>query len=119
MDRVRRFTCGLGGSSANIAVGLARLGWRVCLAAALPDDAIGRFLRRRLAAEGIGLEAVQTVAGRTASLCLTQIAPPHGAEQVFYRCHPADAALRWSPAIAAALRASRGGVFLTNGTSLC
>lgn len=119
LDRVRRFTCGLGGSSANIAVGLARLGWRVRLAAALPDDAIGRFLRRRLAAEGIGLEALQTVAGRTASLCLTQIAPPQGAEQVFYRCHPADAALRWSPAIGAALRASRGGVFLTNGTSLC
>lgn len=119
LDRVRRFVSGLGGSSANIAVGLARLGWRVSLAAALPRDALGRFLRRRLGDEGVGLAALQSAPGRTVSLCLTGIVPPDGAEQVFYRCRPADAALRWTPAIAAALRAARGGVFLTNGTSLC
>lgn len=119
LDRVRRFRSGLGGSSANIAVGLARLGWRVSLAAALPPDALGRFVRQRLAAEGIRLAALQSAPERSISLCLTGIVPPDDAEQVFYRCRPADAALRWTPALAAAIRAARGGVFLTNGTSLC
>ncbi len=119
LDQTRRFQAGLGGSSANIAVGLARLGWRVSMAAAVSRDAVGRFIQARLRAEGIRLDALQTVAGHASSLCLTQIAPPDGAEQVFYRGQPADAQLRWTPALLAALRTARGGLFLTNGTSLC
>ena len=119
LDQVRRFEAGLGGSSANIAVGLARLGWRVSLGAAVSADAVGRFIRSRLAAEGVHLGALQTVAGHTSSMCLTEIAPPDGAEQVFYRCRPADEQLRWTRALQAELRAAHGGLFLTNGTSLC
>jgi fructokinase len=46
-----------GGSPFNVAVGLARLGSRTALMARLADDAFGRMLRERAAAEGIDLGA--------------------------------------------------------------
>jgi fructokinase len=46
-----------GGSPFNVAIGLARLGQRTALMARLADNAFGRILRERAAAEGIGLDA--------------------------------------------------------------
>jgi len=43
----------LGGSPANVAVGLARLGQPTCLVTQTGSDAHGRFARARLAAEGV------------------------------------------------------------------
>jgi fructokinase len=43
----------LGGSPANVAVGLARLGRPACLVTQTGSDAHGRFARARLAAEGV------------------------------------------------------------------
>jgi len=124
LDQVRRFRAGLGGSSANIAVGLSRLGWRVTMLSAVSDDAVGRFVTSALAAEGVDVTAVQAVRGHNTSLALTEVVPPLGAEQVFYRCRPADAELAWSGRVSAAV--GRGGapagspaIFLTNGTTLC
>ncbi|MGO9082224.1 MAG: carbohydrate kinase family protein [Streptosporangiaceae bacterium] len=46
-----------GGSPYNVAIGLARLGHDTVLMARLADNAFGRILRRRAAAEGIRLDA--------------------------------------------------------------
>jgi 5-dehydro-2-deoxygluconokinase len=124
LDRVRHFRAGLGGSSANIAVGLARLEWRVTMLGAVSDDAVGRFVVSELSAEGVNVDAVQVVRGLNTSLALNQVAPPFGVEQVFYRSQPADAALVWDRRIAAKLsrrKMTSAGptIFLTNGTSLC
>lgn len=124
LDRVRHFRAGLGGSSANIAVGLARLQWQVTMLGAISDDAVGRFVVSELSAEGVDVEAVQTVRGHNTSLALNQVAPPIGVEQVFYRCRPADAVLVWDRRMAAKLTKRKTAcdgpsLFVTNGTSLC
>ena len=117
LHRVRRFRCGLGGSSANIVVGLARLGCKVRIVAATSDDAIGKFLLSVLADEQVDTSLVQFIQGHNTSLCLTEVSPPHSFEQVFYRANPVDACLSWNDAIGRSL----GGCsfFVTNGTSLC
>lgn len=124
LDRVRHFRAGLGGSSANIAVGLARLEWQVTMLGAVSDDAIGRFVVSELAAEGVDVDAVQAIRGHNTSLALNQVAPSLGAEQIFYRCSPADAFLVWDRRMAAKLTrrkiaSNEPALFVTNGTSLC
>ncbi len=117
LQRVRRFRCGLGGSSANIAVGLARLGCSVRMVAATSEDAIGQFLLSALADEHVDTSLVQFVRGHNTSLCLTEVSPPHSFEQVFYRANPVDACLTWNDSIGQAL--GECSFFVTNGTSLC
>jgi fructokinase len=48
-----RFVPCSGGAPANVATGLARLGRRVAFRGVVGDDAFGRLLARRLAAEGV------------------------------------------------------------------
>jgi len=116
LDRVHHFRSTLGGSSANIAVGLARLGFEVHMLAALSDDLMGAFLRNTLVSEGVDISLVQAVPYRT-SLCLTEVCPPDSFRQVFYRSDPADARLTWGPAMEGVIRRSQ--IVVTNGTSLC
>jgi fructokinase len=54
-----------GGSPANVAVGLGRLGHRVALLTALGDDANGALLREHLAAAGV--QVLSAAASRTSS----------------------------------------------------
>ena len=117
LERVRHFRSGVGGSSANIAVGLARLGFQAYMIGAVADDALGRFLLENLAAEKVDVSCVQTVRGHNVSLCLTEVSPPHNFHQVFYRSDPADAMLTESEAQERAIKKSQ--IFVTNGTSLC
>lgn len=117
LDRVRHFRNGLGGSSANIAVGVARLGGHpVRMLAAVSDDLLGEFVRNAVASEGVDTSLIQSVPFRT-SLCLTEVCPPESFRQVFYRNDPADAHLVWSEALGDAIRQSQ--ILVTNGTSLC
>jgi 5-dehydro-2-deoxygluconokinase len=114
---VRRFSRYLGGSSANQAVGLARLGKRVGMIAAVSRDAIGDFLIEFLEREGVETRHIQRVAGHESSLSITEVSPPDRFPQVFYRKDPADAQLRLTPAALNYLDHAR--LFATNGTSLC
>ncbi len=117
LDRVRHFRSGVGGSSANIAVGLARLGCQVHMLGAVSEDALGRFLLENLRLEGVDISLAQSVRGHNVSLSLTEVSPPHSFNQVFYRADPADAHLAWTEAQGEVIR--RSHVFVTNGTSLC
>ena len=85
---VRRFSRYLGGSSANQAVGLARLGLRVGIVAAVSRDAVGDFLVEFLNREHVDTRHVQRVEGYPSSLCLTEVSPPDRFPQVFYRQQP-------------------------------
>ena len=53
LPQVRRFSRYLGGSSANIAVGLSRLGAAVGMVASLGDDSLSGFLIAFLNAEKV------------------------------------------------------------------
>ena len=117
LAQVRTFSRYLGGSSANMAVGLARLGARVGIVAALGTDALSDFLIEFLRKEGVDTSRVQRVPGYLPSLAITEINPPDRFPQVFYRRDPVDTCLEAGPADLD--YAASGRLFITNGTSLC
>lgn len=117
LKNVRRFSRYLGGSSANIAVGLARLGKRAGIVSCVGDDAVGDFLIEFLEAEGVETRHVRRVEGWLSSLCLTEVSPPDRFPQVFYRKDPADTRVDVGAEELTYICSAR--MFLTNGTSLC
>lgn len=117
LPEVRRFSRYLGGSSANMAVGLARLGARVAIISALGTDALSDFLIGFLNQEGVDTTRVQRKPGFLPSLCLTEVMPPDRFPQVFYRHDAVDTLLETAPGDLDVLSGAR--MFITNGTSLC
>ena len=114
---VRRFSRYLGGSSANMAVGLARLGARAGIVGCLGSDSLSRFLIDFLKQENVDTSHVQIAPGYLPSLAITEVSPPDKFPQVFYRHDPADTRL---DATATDLDYVAGArMFVTNGTSLC
>ena len=57
------FRADLGGSSANICVGLCKLGMKAALVTSLSDDTVGRFIRNKLIQYGVDVEHIRTLAG--------------------------------------------------------
>lgn len=116
LAEVEHFSRCLGGSSANIAVGLARLGLRVALISCVGKDALADYLLDFLNQEGIDTNFVRTLDGYKTSLCLTEVSPPDRFPQVFYRSNPADLQL----VLGAGERnlVQQANMFVTNGTSL-
>jgi 5-dehydro-2-deoxygluconokinase len=117
LSNVRRFARYLGGSSANMAVGLARLGARVGIVSALGEDRLSEFLIEFLKREKVDTSHVQRAAGFLPSLCLTEVSPPDRFPQVFYRHEAVDTKLEVTGAALDYLAGCR--MFVTNGTSLC
>ncbi|HTS60399.1 MAG TPA: 5-dehydro-2-deoxygluconokinase [Candidatus Acidoferrales bacterium] len=117
LPRVRRFSRYLGGSSANMAVGLARLGARVGIVSCLGDDSLSEFLIEFLNAEHVDTSHVQRAPGYLPSLCLTEVCPPDRFPQVFYRHDAVDTMLRITENDLHYIAGRR--MFVTNGTSLC
>jgi len=117
LPQVRRFSRYLGGSSANMAVGLARLGARAGMVSCLGDDSLSRFLIDFLQAEKVETSHVGTAPGFLPSLCLTEVSPPDRFPQVFYRRDPVDTMLDATDDDLD--YAASGRMFVTNGTSLC
>src|SRR5436305_13191732 len=76
LPQVRRFSRYLGGSSANMAVGLSRLGAHVGIIGCLGDDSLSEFLVDFLKREEVDTTHVKTAPGFLPSLCLTAVSPP-------------------------------------------
>lgn len=117
LPQVRHFSRYLGGSSANMAVGLSRLGAKAAIISCLGNDQLSDYLREFLGGEGVDTSRVQTAPGYLPSLCLTEVTPPNRFPQVFYRHDAVDTQLRASDADLECLGQAR--MFITNGTSLC
>ena len=117
LHQVRRFSRYLGGSSANMAVGLSRLGARTGIISCLGDDSLSRFLIDFLKGEKVDTARVQTRAGFLPSLCLTEVSPPDHFPQVFYRHDAVDTRLTLTEGDLDYVASGR--LFITNGTSLC
>lgn len=117
LPQVRRFSRYLGGSSANMAVGLSRLGARIGMISCLGDDALSRYLTDFLNAEKVETRHVKTAPGYMPSLCLTEVSPPDKFPQAFYRRDPVDTMLDVDGDDLD--YAASGRMFVTNGTSLC
>ena len=117
LPQVRRFSRYLGGSSANMAVGLSRLGAHVGIVSCLGDDSLSRFLIDFLNAERVETSHIKTAPGYMPSLCLTEVSPPDRFPQVFYRRDAVDTMLEVNGDDLDF--AGSGRMFVTNGTSLC
>ena len=116
LAQVERFSRHLGGSSANIAVGLARLGLKVAMISCVGKDALADYLIGFLKQEGVDTTFVREVERYNTSLCLTEVSPPSNFHQVFYRQNPADSRIEIGSAEKDYIRAA--GLFLVNGTGL-
>jgi len=116
LPEVEHFSRHLGGSSANIAVGLARLGLRVALISCVGKDLLADYLLDFLNREGINTACVRSIQGYNTSLCLSEVSPPDRFPQVFYRSNPADMQV----VVGAPERnlIEEACMFVTNGTSL-
>jgi 5-dehydro-2-deoxygluconokinase len=115
-ESAEQFAAGIGGSAGNIAVALARQGYRTALLGPLSEDSVGRFVRNHLASYAVDTSRCRTVAGeyRTSlAICETRL---DDSETVFYRNSAADLQLRvddFDPAFIGG-----GAVLIVTGTAL-
>lgn len=87
---VTSFSKYLGGSAANTAVGLARLGARVGLISRVGPDDFGQFLLNRLRDEGVDTSMVAVDPVYPTGLAFAAIFPPGDSKVLFYRKPCAD-----------------------------
>ncbi len=116
LNKVEHFERDLGGSSANMAVGLSRLGLKVGIISAVGDDLLADYLLDRLHQENVDTRFVRRVVGYNTSLCLTEVCPPSRFNQVFYRAKAADCQIALNDEAARVV--SEAKMFITNGTNL-
>ncbi|WP_248320164.1 5-dehydro-2-deoxygluconokinase [Caballeronia sp. Sq4a] len=93
LEDVSTFAKYLGGSSANIAFGCARLGLKSSMLARVGNDHMGRFLTETLAREGCDISHVRTDPERLTALVLLGIEDRDTFPLVFYRENCADMAV--------------------------
>lgn len=85
-----QFFCSLGGSSANIAVAITRLGGRAALVTCVSDDAIGRFALNALDKYGIDRAHVRAVGGEVRNSLAVVETRIEDHQSVIYRNNAAD-----------------------------
>lgn len=93
LEDMRSFAKYLGGSPANTAVGVSRLGLRAAMLTRVGDEHNGRFVRERLAAEGVDVTHVTTDPQRLTALVFLGIRDRETFPLVFYRDRCADMAI--------------------------
>ncbi len=94
LEDVSSFAKYLGGSSANIAFGTARLGVKSAMLTRVGDDHMGRFLVESLAREGCDVSGIKVDAERLTGMVLLGIKDRETFPLVFYRENCADMALQ-------------------------
>ncbi|SEP07257.1 MULTISPECIES: 5-dehydro-2-deoxygluconokinase [unclassified Luteibacter] len=93
LEDVTSFAKYLGGSSANVAFGTARLGLRSAMLSRVGDDHMGRFLTETLDAEGCDTSQVKVDAERLTALAILGIKDRDTFPLLFYRENCADMAI--------------------------
>lgn len=118
LSQSEHFNKYLGGSPANIAVGMARLGRKVGFLARISDDAFGDFVEGFFRNEGIDVSHVKRcVNGEKLGLTFTEILSPTQSSILMYREGVADLMLHPHDVDEAYVASSKS--LLISGTSLC
>ena len=115
LEQVSSFRKSVGGSPANIATAVARLGARAGILSAVSDDGFGRYVRRFLQDNGVDVQGLKTASGARNSVAFTEMRPDD-CQVIIYRNDAADLQLE-SADIAPALIASSRALLVT-GTAL-
>ncbi|KRE35271.1 5-dehydro-2-deoxygluconokinase [Paenibacillus sp. Soil522] len=95
MEETMTFTKYVGGSPANIAIGMSRLGLKTAFIGKIANDQMGRFIERYLQREGIDTSSVAVDdTGAVTGLAFTEIKSPSDCSILMYRDNVADLLLR-------------------------
>ncbi|MBO7747202.1 5-dehydro-2-deoxygluconokinase [Paenibacillus sp. MWE-103] len=117
MEETMTFTKYVGGSPANICIGMARLGHRTAFIGKIADDQMGRFILGYLRDNGIDAAGVTTDrTGAVTGLAFTEIKSPEDCSILMYRDNAADLLLAPGEVDEALIAESR--VLLVSGTAL-
>ncbi|MFO8126326.1 PfkB family carbohydrate kinase [Yoonia sp.] len=107
-------TVGLGGSSANIAAGICKLGGQASLVTRVSDDSIGSYCLGQLKRYGVGTEYVTPVGGEYRNSLAFYESRVEGHRNVIYRNGAAD--FQMDAGDVAAVDYGRFGALITAGT---
>ncbi|MDO4787790.1 MAG: 5-dehydro-2-deoxygluconokinase [Johnsonella sp.] len=108
----------VGGSPANIAVGMARLGKKIGFIARVSDDRFGEYVVDYFKKEGIDTSAIAKAKnGEKLGLTFTEILSPDESSILMYRNMAADLSLE--PEDVTEEYIKRGKALLISGTALC
>jgi 5-dehydro-2-deoxygluconokinase len=93
LEDMQSFARYLGGSSGNLAAGLARLGARSAMLTRVGNEQMGRFVREQLSREGVDVSHVSTDPDRLTALVLLGIDAANESPHIFFRERCADMGL--------------------------
>jgi 5-dehydro-2-deoxygluconokinase len=110
------FASDVGGSGANIAVAMRRVGGEIGLISALSNDSVGEYVRQRLKTEGINLKFIKTTYGDERTSLAIAEERQKDCEVVIYRNNPADLKISCDKDIKLAI--SQSSNLIITGTSL-
>lgn len=117
MEETMTFTKYVGGSPANIAIGMSRLDMKTAFIGKVADDQMGRFIVQYLRDNGIDTSGVTTDrTGAVTGLAFTEIKSPEDCSILMYRDNVADLKLAPGEVNEALIAASK--VLLVSGTAL-
>lgn len=117
LDKVQTFTKYVGGSPANIAVGLARLGKKVGFIGKVSADQFGTFVLDYFREQGIDVQHLsRTQNGEVLGLTFTEISSPTDSQILMYRHGVAD--LQLTPAEVSEEYIRQAKFLLVSGTAL-
>ena len=108
------FTADMGGSSANIAAGIVKLGGHAALVTRVSDDAVGRFCVNKLAHYGVESTYVTPVGGEARNSLALYESRVQGHQSVIYRNGAADFEMTLTDV--EAVDYSKFGALITAGT---
>lgn len=90
LEDMQSFAKYLGGSSANLAAGLARLGSKTSMLSRVGNEQMGQFVREELQRQGVDISHVITDPDRLTALVILGISDRHSFPHIFYRENCAD-----------------------------
>jgi 5-dehydro-2-deoxygluconokinase len=93
LELAKSFSAALGGSAANIAAAVVKLGGAAALISAVSDDAVGRFVCNQLRHYGIGTQYVATFGGEARNSLAIVETRNEDCQSVIYRNGAADFSL--------------------------
>ncbi|MGB7244283.1 MAG: 5-dehydro-2-deoxygluconokinase [Sulfitobacter sp.] len=114
VEHADSYTADMGGSSANIAAGIVKLGGQASLVTCVSDDAVGRFCCNRLRHYGVDTTYVRAVGGEARNSLALYESRVQGHQSVIYRNGAAD--FEMTETDVAGVDYSRFGALVTAGT---
>lgn len=114
VENADQFSADMGGSSANIAAGIVKLGGKAALVTRVSDDAVGRFCTNKLRHYGVETTYVTPVGGEARNSLALYESRIEGHQSVIYRNGAAD--FEMTLADVQAVDYTKFGALVTAGT---